>query len=168
AVRAHLEPDGVFVQWLPLYQQDEASLLSIVASFTDVFPCASLWRGDFFGSFPIVALVGCTGKPPDPDEIARAAAALAARGEASARWVTDPLAVFALYAGPLGPLRDDLAAVPRNTDDDPVVELTSARAGVADDPSAAFTRARLVRFVSALREAATRDGDDFFPGLSEE
>jgi spermidine synthase len=169
AVRAHLNADGVFVQWLPLYQLDEASLLSIVATFVDAFPCSSLWRGDFFGRFPIVALVGCTGRPPDPAEIARAAEALRALEVTEDRWVTDPVAVFALYAGPLSPLKPALKDVPRNTDDEPVVELTSARSGIgAGNLQAAYTGPRLVTFVAGLREAATRDGDGFLPQLSEE
>lgn len=170
AVRARLEANGLFVQWLPLYQLDEASFASVVATFLDAFPRAALWRGDFFGRFPIVALVGCTGRAPEPEAIARAASALAARGE-SDRWVTDPVAVFALYAGPLAPLRAALADVPRNTDDEPVVELASARSGLAAGASAgesaAFVGARLVRLARLLREGATRDGDDFFPALPE-
>jgi spermidine synthase len=167
AVRARMNEGGVFVQWLPLYQLDDASFLSIVATFVDAFPCSSLWRGDFFGRFPIVALVGCTGRTPDPAEIAGAAEALRRGRATDDRWVTDPTAFFALYAGPLGPLKGALADVPRNTDDEPVVELASARSGVATGEGVAYTGSRLVTFVAALREAAARDGDDFFRKLPE-
>ena len=64
AVRARLAPGGLFAQWLPLYQFSEEAFHGVVASFLAVFGEATLWRGDFFGSRPIVALVGRVGNEP--------------------------------------------------------------------------------------------------------
>jgi spermidine synthase len=166
AVRERLLPDGVFVQWLPLYQLDAASFASVVATFLDEFPRVALFRGDFFARFPIVALVGFTGRVPQPEAIARAAGALGARGEID-RWVADPETVFALYAGPLGPLRESLAATPRNDDDRPRVEFGAARSGLGATPESAFIGPRLVHFTAMLRAASQRAGDDIFPALPE-
>ena len=58
--------------------------------------------------------------------------------------------------GPLSPLRDALAAVPRNTDDEPVVELTSvAGSGSARAPRAPRSPAR-ASFASSRCSANTR------------
>ena len=62
--RARLAPGGLFCQWLPLYQLSEAELRVVLATFLDVFPHAALFRGDFYGRFPIVALVGYEGAAP--------------------------------------------------------------------------------------------------------
>lgn len=38
-----LEPDGLFAQWLPLTTQNDEDTRSLVRSFLDVFPYATLW-----------------------------------------------------------------------------------------------------------------------------
>src|SRR5262249_17412847 len=53
AVRERLAPGGLFCQWLPLYQLGEPEFASIAATFLDVFPNAAVFRGDFYGRFPI-------------------------------------------------------------------------------------------------------------------
>jgi spermidine synthase len=169
AIRAHLAKDGVFCQWLPLYQLGEPELESIVATFVDVYPRAALFRGDFYGSYPIVALVGYTGRVPTADEVARAAGELAAAG-ATDRWVTDPLGPFALYIGPLAPLAAELGRVPRNTDDRPRIEFLAARthAGGTRGKERPTTGLAWARFDERVRSAALRRGDDVFPDLSPE
>ena len=49
----------------PLYQLSDAELRIVLATYLDVFPDAALFRGDFYGRFPIVALVGYAGRAPD-------------------------------------------------------------------------------------------------------
>ncbi len=78
AVRAHLLPDGVFCQWLPLYQLTEEELRVVTATFLDVFPRSALFRGDFYGGYPIAALVGWTGDVAPPAAVGEAVSALAA------------------------------------------------------------------------------------------
>jgi len=126
AVRARLAPGGLFCQWLPLYQLGEPELRAIAAGFLDVFPRAALFRGDFYGRFPIVALVGYADDAPGADAVSEAARRLAARGERD-RWVTHPLGPWALYVGPLAPLASSLADVPRHTDAFPRLEFETAR-----------------------------------------
>jgi spermidine synthase len=122
AVRDHLEPDGLFCQWLPLYQLSEEELRVIAATFLDVFPNAALFRGDFYGSYPIAALIGFTGEAPNPEAIAQAARRLAAAGVED-RWVTDPAGVWSLYVAPLAPFAGEAS---RNSDGWPVIEEMAA------------------------------------------
>lgn len=165
AVRARLGPQGVFCQWLPLYQLSLPELQTIAATFLDVFPASAVFRGDFFGSFPIVALVGFAGAPPDPAAVSAAAAALGRRGERD-RWIADPLGPWALYVGPLAALAPVLAGVPRNSDDRPVLETLATRghAGGRRGKVDPLVGLAWVRFAESLRAAAAA-GDPLWPAL---
>ena len=166
AVRDHLEPGGLFCQWLPLYQLSEAELRVIAATFVDVFPRSAVFRGDFYGRFPIAALVGWSGEPARPAEVSAAAQRLAESGERD-RWVADSDGVWALYVGPLAPLGAALADAPRNTDDRPWVETLAAAGHTGGergklDPVTGLT---WVGFAERLRAAARQAGDPVFPDL---
>ncbi|BBM84251.1 fused MFS/spermidine synthase [Candidatus Uabimicrobium amorphum] len=53
-----LKEDGIFCQWLPLYQMGEREFRIITNSFSSVFSNTSLWRGEASNSYPLVALIG--------------------------------------------------------------------------------------------------------------
>lgn len=57
-VRKALRKDGIFCQWLPLFQLTESQYETIVRTFQSVFPEMFLIRGDFYRSHPIIGLVG--------------------------------------------------------------------------------------------------------------
>lgn len=126
AARDHLEPGGVFCQWLPLYQLSRPEFLIVAAGFLDVFPESAVFRGDFYGRFPIAALCGWPDGAPDADRVARASAILRASGEHD-RWLIDSSGFWALYVGRLDSLRPWLRDVPRQSDDHPVLEYRTAR-----------------------------------------
>lgn len=56
--RARLKPDGLFCQWLPLYQIGPEEFERIADSFGSVFPHTTLWWGQIQSNRAIVALVG--------------------------------------------------------------------------------------------------------------
>src|SRR5205814_8821840 len=58
AARRALTPGGLFCQWLPMFQLSEAEFNIVAASFLDIFPSTTLWRGDFAPNAPAVALIG--------------------------------------------------------------------------------------------------------------
>ncbi len=167
AVRERLLPGGLFCQWLPLYQLGEAELQVVLATFLDVFPDAALFRGDFYGRFPIVALVAYAGAPPRADEVSAAVSALAAAG-VSDRWVTHPIGIWSLYVGPLGPVAPTLQDVPRNRADHPVLEFLAARSRGGGELAreGGFVGVRFARFA---RGVASRLGaaDPLFGALGE-
>src|SRR5262249_58571455 len=47
--RRVLRPNGIFVQWLPYHQVDNASLKTIARTFQSVYPHATLWLNRFKG-----------------------------------------------------------------------------------------------------------------------
>lgn len=167
AVRDHLEPGGLFCQWLPLYQLSEQELRVITATFLDVFPNAALFRGDFYGSYPIAALIGFTGDAPDPEAIALAAQRLAAAGVKD-RWVTDAAGVWSLYVAPLAPFAGALAQTSRNSDAWPVIEEMAAatHAGGNRGKLDPVVGAKWIAFTESARGAA--HGKDAFFALDAE
>jgi spermidine synthase len=168
AVRAHLAPGGLFCQWLPLYQLSLAELRVIAATFLDVFPGAAVFRGDFYGRFPIIALVGWNGQPASAADVEAAARRLAQAGVRD-RWVADPDGVWALYVGPLAALADWLADAPRNSDDRPWIERLAAAGHVGGERGKLEPATGLawIDFAEQLRTAAARSGDPIYPDLSE-
>ncbi len=168
AVRERLAPGGLFCQWLPLYQLGGEEFHVILATFLDAFPNAGLFRGDFYGRFPIVALVGWRDALASAAAVEAAVRRLAARGERD-RWVTDPAGFWSLYAGALGPLVPSLVPTPRNTTDHPALQYLAARnhrggrAGLADP----YVAIEWQRFVDGVRTASLT-GDPLFPGLGPE
>ena len=58
AIRARLAANGLFCQWLPLHQLDEATLRVITRTFLDAFPNAEAWLLRFNVEVPVVALIG--------------------------------------------------------------------------------------------------------------
>lgn len=166
AVRDRLRADGVFVQWLPLYQLSRPELEVIAATFLDAFPRTAVFRGDFYGRFPIAALVGFAGEPASPAAVSEAARSLAAAGVRD-RWVSDPLGVWALYVGPLGAMSSTLEALPRNRDDLPWVESVAAggHAGGERGKVDPVVGSAWMRFAEPLRVAAGGVADAIYPGL---
>ncbi len=123
AMRDRLEPGGLLAQWLPIYQLSAAELATIVATFTDVFPVAAVFRDDFYATFPVVALLGWHDGPAPATDVAAAVRRLAARGVRD-RWITDPVAFFALYLAPLDASAHESA--PQNLLDRPWIEYEAA------------------------------------------
>lgn len=91
AVRRSLKPDGLFCQWLPLFQLTRSQFDLIARTFQSEFTNAFLVRGDFYTELPIVGLCGFadgrTMADVDWSHVAERCATLRQPGRA----VTDPL-----------------------------------------------------------------------------
>ncbi len=57
AIRNRLAQNGLFCQWLPLYQLDENVLRMITATFLEVFPSGEAWLLRFNVDTPVVGLI---------------------------------------------------------------------------------------------------------------
>ena len=70
-VKDRLKPGGVVAQWVPLYETDEVSAKSQIATFVESFPNATLWNSDFLDAGYDLVLVGQAGRSRlDGDQIA--------------------------------------------------------------------------------------------------
>lgn len=117
-----LAHDGLFAQWLPISTQNEDDTRSLVRSFLDAFPYATLWSTELHemllvGSYSPISL--------DADQISRrfsqadVATALQSVGVASpaallATWITDRIG-----------LERFAASAPAVTDDHPRIEYSA-------------------------------------------
>jgi spermidine synthase len=119
-VRSHLNPGGVVAQWLPIYESDEETVKTELATFFSVFPNATVWSNYFqCDGYDLVLLGRENSSPIDVDALqqrldqpayAKVSASLAEAGFHSA---VDLLATYTGRASDLQPL---LAGVTINND----------------------------------------------------
>jgi spermidine synthase len=57
-VKQHLNPGGIVTQWVPLYESDDPTVKSEVATFFNVFPNGSVWGNDNNGAGYDTVLLG--------------------------------------------------------------------------------------------------------------
>jgi spermidine synthase len=118
--KSHLNPGGVVAQWLPLYESDEATVKTQLATFFAVFPDATVWSNYANGDGYDLVLIGR--ENPSPINIDAVAARLAQGGysgvAASLAEVGFPSAVELLssYAGRAEDLQPMLTNAPLNED----------------------------------------------------
>jgi len=127
-VRRALAPGGLYCQWIPLYQISEAEFDSIAASFLDVFPQTTLWRGDFNAGEAVVALIGHADMNSFRSERVDARMrALMTNPDRSNPYLSHPAGLWLYFVGPLDGADRRFQVAPRNRDVDPWVELASAQ-----------------------------------------
>jgi spermidine synthase len=100
-VKQHLEPGGVITQWVPMYETDERSVKSEIATLAQVFPDTTLWNPDLLEEgYDLVAMGRLEADPISEaaiaDRLMRAPAV-----ERSLRQVTidSAASLLATYAG---------------------------------------------------------------------
>jgi spermidine synthase len=57
-VRSHLNPGGVAAQWLPMYESDEETVKTQLATFFEVFPEGTVWSNYLNGDGYDLVLIG--------------------------------------------------------------------------------------------------------------
>lgn len=130
--RAALRPGGLFCAWLPLYQLRPRELECVLATFADVFPGATLWRGDWVAGVPTLGLLGSLeGAPLDVAGIDERVLARASAVRQDSPYLVHPAGLWLHLVGALEPLVQAAPEVPRNTLDRPVLELGQLREGAA-------------------------------------
>jgi spermidine synthase len=119
-VRAHLNPGGVVTQWVPLYESDEQTVKSEIATFFSVFPGGTVWANAVKGRGYDVFLLGQKGPTNiSVDQLqARLDSAAYARVAQSLRDVgfTSATDLLATYAGEDAGLRPWLRDAEINRD----------------------------------------------------
>lgn len=134
SAKKRLTPDGVFVQWLPLYQVTENEFSIIAKTMIGVFDQVSLWRHNFQPGDEVVALIGHQkGQPLPPSSIDSSADKLLAVSGKDHRDLTrlslplDPQTILLFYGGNLTQASSLFDGYPVNTDDRPVIEYMAPR-----------------------------------------
>jgi len=119
-VRSHLNPGGVVAQWLPIYESDEETVKTELATFFSVFPNATVWSNYFQGDGYDLVLLGREDSSPisvdalqqrlDGSGYSGVAASLADAGFHSA------VDLLATYTGRASDLQPMLSGVALNED----------------------------------------------------
>ena len=142
--KKRLTPDGVFVQWLPLYQLTENEFSIIARTMIEVFDQVSMWRHNFQPGDEVVALIGHqkgqTLPASDIDSRADKLYAISGKDPSDLMRLNlplDPQTILFFYGGNLTAARELFEDYPLNTDDRPVIEYQAPRSyrkGSSDQP----------------------------------
>jgi spermidine synthase len=128
ATRDALLPGGIFCQWLPIFQLSEEGFRIIAATFLQVYPNSTLWRGDFLADQPALALIGQRDPAPlDAEAIDRRVAHLSDRISNSNPYLADRAGLWLFLVGQLGSLDSQYVNARRNLDSRPWLELMTPR-----------------------------------------
>lgn len=153
SVRRALTPEGIFCQWLPVYQLSDEQLRVAVRTFVDVFPRTTLWRGSFALEAPTLALVGHNGpRPLDPRAVDERLRTLRPGRDAGEPFLAHPAGTWLFLIGPLAPQMPWLASARSNLDSRPWIEILSPAAQV-ERGTHARERAGLRGLIAAASDA---------------
>jgi spermidine synthase len=134
AVRQRLATNGLFCQWLPLHQLDEATLRVIVRTLQNVFPNCEAWLLRFNVEVPVIALVGWTDMPRwSPSQVERQLDAAALGPELKRLALADSLRVFGHLLADADDLHRFADRAPLNADDNQRVMFMAPRAAYQHD-----------------------------------
>jgi spermidine synthase len=130
AAAERLNPDGVFVQWLPLYQITETEFGVIARTMLEAFEQVTMWQNNFTPGNEKVALIGQRNKKPLPIPPPVDHNAMLQKVEdgswyeASAQMMMtpSPSTILFNYAGNLTEASRLFDSYPINTDDKPMIE----------------------------------------------
>lgn len=175
AALARLEPGGIYVQWLPLYQVSRREFCVVGRTLVEVFPLVTLWRGAIAPGWETAALIGHREDAPldrravaerleQSGEIVLPAAPDGSEPEAAATVKRFALAdLLVQYAGNLTAARELVSRCPVNSDDRPVIEYEAPRTHRRSRARGEgwFVGGELIRFLDQLLTAAPPEEDPY-------
>jgi len=134
AVRQRLNPGGLFCQWLPLHQLDEAVLRSIVRTFLETFSETRAFFLHFNVDIPALALVGSLERPDFSSEaFEKRLADPELRGRLRGVGLERFLNLAGCFVADAESLKRFAGTAPSSTDDRPVVLFAAPRFAVRRD-----------------------------------
>jgi spermidine synthase len=146
AIRSHLEPNGIFCQWLPLYQMNLDTLRTITHTFLVSFPETRAFITHYNIDTPIIGLIGANQLIRyDRTWFDRRVRDDSLRNELKKLRLTDTYTLMGRFIAGRNDLIDFAGEGPINTDDRPVVTYST--------PSFVYTKQELPykRLLTLLR-----------------
>lgn len=144
AVRDHLTPGGIFIQWLQAYEVDEGTVNTVLATARSVFNHVEVWQ-----TLAMDLQLVCSNKPIDysAEELRQRIGTGAVREVLANAWKVEDLEGFLGHFVGNARWADEVARAPfvaRNTDDRTVLEYSFAKTVGRETPfSVAAVRNRL-------------------------
>jgi len=161
AARRRLKPGGVFCQWLPMFQLSREQFEIVVATFLDVFPDATLWRGDFSPRQPALALIAHP--PAEVSMIERRVREM--QPDLANRMLRHPAGLWMFCVGSLKAGAPQFRDARRNRENQPWLEILGPR-DAAGTNSRRFIGSELEMFLAEV-QAEFKDSKHFI-GLGSE
>lgn len=128
AIRRRLADEGIFCQWLPLYQLDLATFKVIARTFMEVFPDAQAYLSHYSVEQPIIGLVGGRHPLRFPENWYRKRVQGKGFRNAMARFGYDGIySLLGTFMADGGTLQEFSADSPLNTDANPIVSYRAPR-----------------------------------------
>lgn len=129
AIRRKLTTDGIFCQWLPIYQLDMETLQIIIRTFLHVFPEGSAYLAHFSIKAPMLGLVASKQGPIliDPDGLAQRMQNKTLYDRLRSIKMNRIYDLFGCYLADQRQLSRFASYGPINTDDRPVVMFNAPR-----------------------------------------
>jgi spermidine synthase len=148
AIRERLAPEGLFVQWLPLYQLDLNTLRTIIRTYLKVFPDAHAVLAHYSLKAPIVGLIGGNRSLSYPyGWLAQRAHDSALAQELASLRLGNDFELFGCFLADARTLHQFAGEGPLNTDDYPVVIFAAPRFAYANPEPA---EARFLALIDAF------------------
>ncbi len=123
-----LNPNGLYCQWLPLYQLSDREFGIIAATMAKAFPHVSVWRGDYSAKAPIIGLVGSNDPIIlDMDTITPRIARLQEKIQPKDPLLRSANGFLTMYGGDLSTVQSWLEQFPLNTDNLPIIEFEAPK-----------------------------------------
>lgn len=168
-IRARLTEDGLFCQWLPLYQMDRATLNTIVRTVVEVFPNANAWLAHYSVDAPILGLIGSKGDIRlAPDWLVKRVQGRSLHQALRQVRLHEPLELPGAFLGAGAALAAFAGPGPINTDDHPIVRFQAPAFAYDKQRSAADLLLEVVNGLAAEPDdILTRVPDDEWALASE-
>lgn len=164
AIRERLNPGGIFCQWLPLHQLDEAVLRSITRTFLETFSETRGFLLHFNVDIPALALIGTLDPIQLPlDWFEQRLADVELRARLRGVGLERPLNLLGCFAASPGALSRFAGDAPLSTDNHPVVLFAAPQFTVRRD---AAPHQLLLTFLERCR-AETKELSSVLPGGSD-
>jgi spermidine synthase len=127
-VQARLHDDGLFMQWLPIHQLTLDDLKTVIRSFREAFPYASLWYGMIGDSAPAVGVAGAR-KPLviDFGQLEKRMAMPSIHGPLAAVNLGNPNLLLSHYIASNEAIDEWVEGAPVNSDNRPIIEYSTPR-----------------------------------------
>lgn len=156
AGRSALRQRGIFCQWLPLFQLSKEEFSIIAATFVDVFPRTTVWRGDFAPDQPTIALIGQTDDAPlEPGIVERRVREL--KPDSANPHLANAAGLWLFQAGFLRREDAEIAGAKRNNENRPWIELLGPLSHAGSSGSGRlFVGRRLESWLNQIRKRPLR------------
>lgn len=172
SARKRLNPNGVYVQWLPLYQMSEYEFGVITKTMLSAFDQVTLWRHNFQPGGEIVALIGHENASPisanelNQDLNARQPVSSEDFDAIQNLHTPNQRDILMFYCGNLSASRNLFANYPVNTDDKPIIEYKTPISLHHEETGSTrkFVAEQFSKMVDKLLENTPPDSDPMLAG----